>query len=325
MLSWVNPLRGGSGWKDRVRSTTALIGAERDRAANRPGRWLAALLLGLVAIRPGLAAADRAEARAHTSEGRALLDAGRFDDALAQFRQALTADPDYLPACEEAVRLWLALGAYEVAIAALERATLRHPDYAFGWYALGYAYRMTGRPALALAAYDSNILLRPAAPEPWYGIGLVHRELGQRRQAAEAFRRYLALEQRASQALYVERARRALATLEQTSAAEQQQGAAPAGPLAAAARLVAARRYGSAARLLARLGDGSVDPARWWTLWGQIALGQGDHDAAMAAGLLALAASPWDRDAEQLLALSHGQRGDTAVARYFVELVAPGD
>src|SRR5688572_4741486 len=75
------------------------LGARLSRAV------IPALLCACLAQRE--AAADRAVARSLVEEGERLSSAGRPGRALERLERAIDEDPDYLPAYEAAVRLWL--------------------------------------------------------------------------------------------------------------------------------------------------------------------------------------------------------------------------
>ena len=129
------------------------LGARLSRAV------IPSLLFACLAPRP--AAADRAVARSLVEEGERLSTAGRPGRALERLERAIDEDPDYLPAYEAAVRLWLRDGKFEPIIRHLARVTLRHPRYGFGWYTLAFAYRRTNRHELAVLCYREYLVLRP--------------------------------------------------------------------------------------------------------------------------------------------------------------------
>jgi len=173
------------------------------------------VLAALVCIvgHTGAARADRAVARALVEEGQRLSGAGRAALALERLERAIDEDPDYLPAYEVAVALWLRAGKFEPVIRHLARVTLRHPRYGFGWYTLAFAYRRTGRHDLAVLCYREYLELRPAEPDPYFGMGMSLVALDRREEAAASFGRYLEMEHRPEQREFVTRARRELARL----------------------------------------------------------------------------------------------------------------
>jgi len=169
-------------------------------------------LLVLVGL-PTSAHADRALARALVEEGARLSTAGHPATALEKLVQAIEEDPDYLPAYEAAVGLWLRGGKFEPVIHHLARVTLRHPRYGFGWYTLAFAYRRTGRNDLAVLCYREYIEISPDEADPYYGLAMSLVALDRKEEAASAFTRYLAIEHRPEQREFVAHARRELARL----------------------------------------------------------------------------------------------------------------
>jgi tetratricopeptide (TPR) repeat protein len=182
------------------------------------------ILLAALAIGPGVARADRATARALVEEGQRLIAAGSNDAGLNRFERAMTEDPDYLPAYDQATSLWLHDGQLAVLIERLAQVTLRHPRYAAGWYALAVAYRRSERHDLAVLCYETYLELRPGDPDPYFGAAMSHIALGDRTRAAAALEQYLDLERRAERAEFTDRARVELVRLreEEASAAPVQ-------------------------------------------------------------------------------------------------------
>jgi len=178
------------------------LGARLSRAV------IPALLFACLASRE--AAADRAVARSLVEEGERLSVAGRPGRALERLERAIDEDPDYLPAYEAAVRLWLRDDKFEPIIRHLARVTLRHPRYGFGWYTLAFAYRRTKRHELAVICYREYLELRPDEADPYYGLAMSLVELDRREEAVSALERYLAVEHRPGQREFVTRARREL-------------------------------------------------------------------------------------------------------------------
>jgi tetratricopeptide (TPR) repeat protein len=186
----------------------------RHRGARLPRTaTLLALAAALALAAPTDALADRAVARSLVEEGTRLSSAGRTTRALERLVRAIDEDPDYLPAYEAAVPLWLRAGKFDPVIQHLARVTLRHPRYPFGWYTLAFAYRRTGRHELAVLCYREYLELRPEEADPYYGLAMSLVELDRKEEAAAALERYLAVENRPGQRDFVARARRELARL----------------------------------------------------------------------------------------------------------------
>jgi tetratricopeptide (TPR) repeat protein len=134
--------------------------------------------------------------------------------ALSLYESAIETDREYLSAWDGLANLLLAERRYEELIGRLRPFLDHRTDYATGWYNLAYAYRKTERFEQARDAYRAFALLRPDNPDPYYGLGYSLNALGDAAGAAEAFRRYLALENRPAEARWVRKARLELARLE---------------------------------------------------------------------------------------------------------------
>ncbi len=165
-----------------------------------------------MAVLSGDATANRARARELHRTAQQFVQV-EPSQALALLEEAIATDPDYLPAYEAAVPLWIAAGKITAMVSYMERATARHDDFAAGWYALGYAYRNQGRHKIAVYAYRSYLSLRPTDPSPWFGYAMSLKETGQRADARGALLRYLALERDPAMNAFVDQARRELEAL----------------------------------------------------------------------------------------------------------------
>ena len=104
--------------------------------------------------------------------GNALASAGRLDEALLAYRQAIGLKPDYAMAH---FKLGLVLGEQgqlDEAIAACRRAIELKPDHADAHYSLGISLDRTGRLDEAVAAYRKAIALKPDHAESHCNLGI---------------------------------------------------------------------------------------------------------------------------------------------------------
>jgi tetratricopeptide (TPR) repeat protein len=92
-------------------------------------------------------------ADAHVGLGRALLQEGRADDAIAAYREAIRLRPNDAQTHFSAGMALTAMGLYDDAIAALRQATLLEPDYAEAHGALGERLMRIGEFRDALAEF----------------------------------------------------------------------------------------------------------------------------------------------------------------------------
>ena len=110
--------------------------------------------------------ADRPEARA--ALGTFLARLGRFDDAQASFAQALTLDPDHLPAILNAADALRTQGRDAEALQMLRQGLARAPKNAPLHHALGLALVRQNQPAQALKELEFAVRLAPDEPRYTY-------------------------------------------------------------------------------------------------------------------------------------------------------------
>ena len=77
------------------------------------------------------------------------------------------------------------LGRYEEALKAYDKAIELNPNDAVTWCNKGVVLRVFGRYEEALKAYDKAIELKPDLAEAWYGKGCVYFLKGDKRNALE--------------------------------------------------------------------------------------------------------------------------------------------
>ena len=161
--------------------------------------------------------------------GQLLSAAGQIDDAIASFRRASLAAPEFrdahyalaqrlaergewpdaLPSYARTVELtpgfaggWSGLGLATLqtdagrndAVAHLQRAVGIEPDAAQWHFNLGTAFQKTGSLAAARDAYARAVQLDPAHRDARFNLGSVLQELGDYAPAIDAYRRVIAVE-----------------------------------------------------------------------------------------------------------------------------------
>jgi tetratricopeptide (TPR) repeat protein len=88
------------------------------------------------------------------TEGNALRDLKRYDEALAAYEQAIRLDPKYPLAYNSKGATLYVLKRYDEALAANEQAIRLDPNYAFAYYVKGLALDNLGKSREAKQAYD---------------------------------------------------------------------------------------------------------------------------------------------------------------------------
>jgi tetratricopeptide (TPR) repeat protein len=155
----------------------------RDNVAKNPNAWLAHHNLGIA-----LGQAGRIQeaiwhweqalrikpdyARTHYNLGIALGQVGKLADAIAHYEQALRIKPDYAEAHNSlGAALWQA-GRIQEAIGHYEQALRIKPDYAEAHNNLGAALAGQGRVSEAIAEYAAALQIKPDYADAHYNLGV---------------------------------------------------------------------------------------------------------------------------------------------------------
>jgi tetratricopeptide (TPR) repeat protein len=131
--------------------------------------------------------ADRPEAR--VALGTFLARLGRFDDAQASFAQALTLDPDHLPAILNAADALRMQGRDAEALQMLRQGLARAPKSAPLHHALGLALVRQNQPAQALKELEFAVRLAPDEPRYTYVYAVALNSSGRRAEAIKILER----------------------------------------------------------------------------------------------------------------------------------------
>jgi Flp pilus assembly protein TadD len=174
----------------------------RTTIAKNPGAWMAYNNLGTYLDEHKLpGATDQYEAAlrirpdyvpAHFNLGVALLDSGRFEEAVEQLRKAAGTRH------RDNVHLYLGealadLHRYAEAASEYSLHTQLEPDNGEAWLGLGNALAGQGALGKASTALATAARLMPRNPEPVFGLGDALAQLGRYPEAAAAYRQGLAL------------------------------------------------------------------------------------------------------------------------------------
>lgn len=150
-----------------------------------------ALLFGGLA--PGATRAD--EADQHKERGNIFHNAGRFDDALKEYRTAIRLRPHFPKAYNNIGSVYIDEGKDQLAIAPLLTAIKLDPKYAHAYYNLGKAYADTGKPQQAIAAYTQAARLDPTDPDTLNNLGGIYAKADKWDQAIPFYQQALRLGQ----------------------------------------------------------------------------------------------------------------------------------
>jgi tetratricopeptide (TPR) repeat protein len=196
----------GLGWLTVQRNTVYRSDATiwRDTVAKRPGNAYARNNYGNIlsqAGRPEEALAqyeaairlDPGYAEAYYDAGNALKRLGRFPEAIAQYERALRANPN-MPDAQTALGTALEdAGRSDEAIAHYEQALCLDPNFTDAHNSLGLALAWAGRLAEAIAHYEQALRINPALPDVHNNLGNALRAAGRTQEALAHYEQALRL------------------------------------------------------------------------------------------------------------------------------------
>ncbi len=119
--------------------------------------------------------------------------AGKIQDAIEQYEQALRVNPDFANAHYNLGVALLAVGRLREAIGHWEQALRIKPDDAETHYNLGVALVQLGQVPQAIARYEQALRIRPEYVEAHYSLGIVLDQAGKTQEAIEHFEQALKL------------------------------------------------------------------------------------------------------------------------------------
>ncbi|HSN22270.1 MAG TPA: tetratricopeptide repeat protein [Usitatibacter sp.] len=135
---------------------------------------------------------NRDFAAAHNNLANALKAMGRAEEALAHYAEALRADPSLADALSNYGAALREAGRFEAAIPLLERAAALKPDSWAALNNLGMAYHERHRDADAVRCYRRALELRPELHEARNNLGNALSALGEEAEAIACYRAVIA-------------------------------------------------------------------------------------------------------------------------------------
>ena len=145
-------------------------------------RWGWGLLLGFSVAFNLFASAER-YAEECNNLGAALGQAGRVQEAIGHYEQALRIKPDFAEAHNNLGNDLLQSGRVQEAIRHYEQALRLKPDYAEAHNNLGIALRRLGRVQEAIEHYEQALRIKPDYADAHYSLGLTLGQVGKVQEA----------------------------------------------------------------------------------------------------------------------------------------------
>jgi tetratricopeptide (TPR) repeat protein len=112
----------------------------------------------------------------------------KYQDAIAEYQQALVLAPKLAAAHHELGFAYLKLGKYKESVEALKQAVALRPDNADTYIQLGLAYKATAHWKDAAGAFEKSVELKPSNASVYYQLGQVYEKLNDTDAALDAYR-----------------------------------------------------------------------------------------------------------------------------------------
>ena len=145
-------------------------------------------------------------AAAHNNLGAALIQSkqrgGTIDEAIAHYRRALQIKPDFAQAQGNLGTALFLKGQVNEAIAHYQKALEIDPNYAEARYSLGNAFLAEGKYNESITAYENAVRIRPDYFEAHYNLGRVLATIGNTAEALKEFNEALRINEDSPEAHY---------------------------------------------------------------------------------------------------------------------------
>ncbi len=125
--------------------------------------------------------------------GNAYADLGQYEQAIADYNQAIQINPQDAEAYNNRGIAYADLGQYEQATADYNQALQINPQLAEAYYNRGNAYYDLGQYEQAIADYTQAIQINPQLAKAYHNRGVTYAHLGQYEQAIADFKQALVL------------------------------------------------------------------------------------------------------------------------------------
>ena len=167
-------------------AVVGILGVERvlaDRPARRRAvRWGWGLLLAF-SVAFNLLASVKNYAEAHYKVGTTHLQAGKLQDAIKEYEQALRLNPDYAKVHNNLGDALAQVGKVTEAIGQYEQALRIEPDFAEAHSNLGFALWQAGNLKDAIGHLEQAVRIKPDYGDAHYNLGIALEQAGRVREA----------------------------------------------------------------------------------------------------------------------------------------------
>jgi Flp pilus assembly protein TadD len=136
---------------------------------------------------------DRADAIARFDLAHALDQGGKENEAFYEYKEALNLAPNYAKAFNNLGFLYEKKEKLDLALYYYQQAVKYAPDYALAWNNLGILYGKRGNTVLEVGAFRMQTRLTPKDPVAWYNLGVGYHHSGEMKNAIDAYKRALEL------------------------------------------------------------------------------------------------------------------------------------
>jgi len=124
---------------------------------------------------------------AHDGLGIALIEEGKFEDAIESFSKAILIAPDYLVPYINRGNTYEKIGHDQEAIDDYNQVITMTPNHSIAYYDRGIVYQKLRQYQSALEDFDKAIYYKPDNPKYYYTRGTVYEKLGQYQKALEDY------------------------------------------------------------------------------------------------------------------------------------------
>jgi len=118
---------------------------------------------------------------------------GKLDEAVLEYKKAISFNPDYLDAYLHMAEVYSNQERFDEAIEMYKRAISIKPDSINAHFGLGNTYKMQGKLDEAIARYNKVITLKPDLAEAYNHLGLVLDDQGKYDEAVEIYKRAISI------------------------------------------------------------------------------------------------------------------------------------